>query len=274
MQETITQQIHNKKITVPFIRSMKNQKKIVMLTAYDNTMARLLDPYVDILLVGDTLGCVVQGAESTLSVSLEQMIYHATMVSQGVTRSLVVVDLPFGSYHLGHRDALNSAITIIKNSKASAVKLEGAGEICRSIEKICQAGIPVMAHLGLTPQSYLALGGNKVQGKENDAAEKLLRDAKAVEAAGAFALVLEAIPTQLAKEITANISIPTIGIGAGVNCDGQVLVINDLIGLNQSKAPMRFNKEFCEVRTSIREAAESFASEVRSEEFPCQKYSY
>lgn len=268
MPETI------EKMTVPRLQSMKANKKLVMLTAYDYTMARLLDSHVDILLVGDTVGCVVQGGETTLGVTLEQMCYHASMVKQGAQRALVVADLPFGTYQQGANDALNAAITLVKDAKVSAVKLEGGEKVCESIEKISQAGIPVMAHLGLTPQSYHAMGGNKVQGKSSEAAEKLLADAKAVEAAGAFALVLEAIPADLARNISESLSIPTIGIGAGTDCDGQVLVINDLIGLNQSEAPMRFNKEYCAVRTLIEDAAKSFAGEVRAEVFPDASYSY
>lgn len=262
------------KVTVPKLQAMKNSRKLVMLTAYDHTMACLLDAHADILLVGDTLGCVVQGQQTTLGVTLEQMSYHAAMVQQGAQRSLVVADLPFGSYQQGSSSALAAAIRLIKEAKVSAVKLEGGHEVAASIQSITQAGIPVMAHLGLTPQSYHSMGGNKVQGKSSASAKKLLEDAKAIEAAGAFALVLEAIPAALAAEITAALTIPTIGIGAGPNCDGQVLVINDLIGLNQAKAPMRFNKEYCAVRTLIDEAVETFSTEVRAGAFPCDAYSY
>lgn len=262
------------KITVPKLQAMKNQKKLVMLTAYDHTMACLLDGHADILLVGDTLGCVVQGAETTLSVTLDQMTYHAAMVKQGAQSSLVVADLPFGSYQQGENGAMEAAVKLIKEAKVSAVKLEGGTEVCPSIAKMTQAGIPVMAHIGLTPQSYHAMGGNKVQGKNSASAQKLLADAKAVEAAGAFALVLEAIPAELARDITQALSIPTIGIGAGSACDGQVLVINDLIGLNQSEVPMRFNKEYCAVRTHIQSAVKAFADEVRSGAFPDESYSY
>lgn len=262
------------KMTVPKLLATKGLKKLVMLTAYDYTMAALLDPHADILLVGDTLGCVVQGHETTLGVSLEQMTYHATMVKRGAEHALVVADLPFGSYQQGEKEALAAAITLVKAAGVSAVKLEGGIEVAPSIKKISQAGIPVMAHLGLTPQSYHALGGNKVQGGSEVAALKLLEDAKAVAAAGAFALVLEAIPADLAWDITEALSIPTIGIGAGPGCDGQVLVTNDLIGLNQSEAPMRFNKEYCAVRTLIQDAAQSFAGEVRAKTFPDESYSY
>jgi len=262
------------KITVPKLQAMKNEKKLVMLTAYDHTMASLLDGHADILLVGDTLGCVVQGEETTLGVTLEQMTYHATMVRQGAQSSLVVADLPFGSYQQGENGALEAAIRLIKEAKVSAVKLEGGSEVCGSIAKMTHAGIPVMAHIGLTPQSYHAMGGNKVQGKSSSSAQKLLADAKAVESAGAFALVLEAIPADLAREITEALSIPTIGIGAGSACDGQVLVINDLIGLNQSEAPMRFNKEYCAVRNLIQDAVGAFANDVREGAFPDESYSY
>lgn len=261
-------------ITVPTLQSMATSKKLVMLTAYDHTMACLLDPYADMLLVGDTLGCVVQGSQTTLGVTLEQMIYHASMVKLGAQRALVIADLPFGSYQQGATDALQAAISLVKEAKVAAIKLEGGVEVSASIQKISQAGIPVMAHLGLTPQSYHAMGGNKVQGKNSTDAKRLLKDAKAVEAAGAFAVVLEAIPSSLAQEITAALTIPTIGIGAGPECNGQVLVINDLIGLNQSEAPMRFNKEYCAVRTSIQQAVESFATEVRAGTFPDSSYSY
>ncbi len=262
------------KMTVPKVLAMKNESKLVMLTAYDHTMARLLDDHADILLVGDSLGCVVQGSETTLGVTLEQMSYHASMVTQGARHSLVVADLPFGSYQQGEDRAMETAIKLIKEARVSAVKLEGGLEVSESISKITRAGIPVMAHLGLTPQSYHAMGGNKVQGNDLSSAQKLLADAKAVEAAGAFALVLEAIPADLAREITEALSIPTIGIGAGPSCDGQVLVINDLIGLNESEAPMRFNKEYCSVRDSISKAVESFAEEVRDGVFPDESYSY
>lgn len=261
-------------VTAPMLQAMSDHQKLVMITAYDHTMASLLDPHADILLVGDTLGCVVQGNETTLGVTLEQMSYHAAMVKKGAQRALVVADLPFGSYQLGSQEALRAAITLVKEAQVSAIKLEGGIEVCPSIQKISNAGIPVMGHLGLTPQSYHAMGGNKVQGKSSAEAKKLLQDAKAVEDAGAFALVLEAIPAELARDITTALSIPTIGIGAGPDCAGQVLVINDLIGLNQAKAPMRFNKEYCAVRSSIDAAVGAFASDVRAETFPGPSHCY
>ncbi|MCV6623170.1 MAG: 3-methyl-2-oxobutanoate hydroxymethyltransferase [Cellvibrionaceae bacterium] len=267
-------ELPNSTMTVPIIQSMKNQRKLVMLTAYDHTMAKLLDQHADILLVGDTLGCVVQGDQTTLGVTLEQMCYHAAMVKRGAQNALVVADLPFGSYQSSASDAIQAAIRLIKETGVSAVKLEGGGGSLAAIEQISRAGIPVMGHLGLTPQSYHSMGGNKVQGKTQSAAQKLLEEAKAVEAAGAFSLVLEAIPADLAKIITQALSIPTIGIGAGSDCDGQVLVINDMIGLNQNQAPMRFNKEYCAVRKMITKAAQQYASEVRDGSFPCPQYSY
>ena len=261
-------------LTAPVIRAKKGQEKIAMLTAYDHTMATLLDPYVDILLVGDTLGCVVQGGENTLSVTLEQIVYHATQVARAAQHALVVGDLPFGSYQLGPQQGLNSAITLVKQAGVGAVKLEGGLRSCATIEKIVDAGIPVMAHIGLTPQSIHAFGGNKVQGKQSQQAKTLLEDAKAVADAGAFALIIEAVPETLAAEITAAIDIPTIGIGAGRYCDGQVLVINDMIGLNAKTAPMKFNKEYCQVRELISKAVESFAADVRQSRFPDEQHSY
>lgn len=261
-------------MTAPDLIRMKNKRKLVMLTAYDHTMARLLDGSADILLVGDSLGCVVQGHETTLGVTLDQMVYHAAMVKRGAQYSFVVADLSFGSYQKGPGAALDASIRLIKESGVSAVKLEGGAGACESIAKITQAGIPVMAHIGLTPQSYHALGGNRVQGKDKQAAQRLLQEAKAVELAGAFAVVLEAIPSDLAGEITASLSIPTIGIGAGVQCDGQVLVINDIVGLNVGTPGMKFNKEYCSVREQIQQAAAQFSAEVRSGEFPCASHSY
>ncbi len=263
-----------KKLMVPDIIRYKGNQKLVMLTVYDFAMARLLDGRADILLVGDSLGCVVQGRDTTLSVTLDQMVYHASMVARGVQQSLVVADLPFGSYQAGPEQALVSSVRVIKEAGAGAVKLEGGERACESISLITAAGIPVMAHIGLTPQSFHSYGGNKVQGKSLEAGEKLIADAMAVEQAGAFALVLEAIPAPLAKRITESISIPTIGIGAGSDCDGQVLVINDMLGLNSEPAPMKFNREYCVLRDLIAEAAESYAAEVRDGSFPGAQHCY
>ena len=259
----------NRPIRIPDIVSRKGGPRIVMLTAYDFTMARLLDNHADILLVGDTLGCVVQGYGTTLKVTLEQMIYHAGMVSRGAGRALVVADLPFGTYQ-----ALQAALRLVKESDVSAIKLEGGAAVCEAVRAITAAGVPVMAHLGLTPQSFHALGGNKVQATDPQAAARLLHEARALEAAGAFALVLEAIPADVAGEVSRSLAIPTIGIGAGPACDGQVLVINDMVGLNTGPAPMRFNKEFCAVRDSIGRAAAAFARDVQSGAFPARENTY
>ncbi len=263
-----------KRVMVPDVVKRKGTEKLVMLTAYDFTMARLLDEQVDILLVGDSLGCVVQGNDNTLGVTLDQMVYHATMVSRAARHALVVGDLPFGSYQAGAEDALRSAMRMVKEAGVGAVKLEGGGRVCESIATIVEAGIPVMAHLGLTPQSFHALGGNRVQGKNLEDAQRLIDAAQAVERAGAFALVLEAIPAPLAREITASVAIPTIGIGAGADCDGQVLVANDMLGLNSSRAPMQFNKEYCVLRDMIAGAVNQYAKEVREGAFPAAEHSY
>ena len=263
-----------KRITAPIIRKRKGGKKIVMLTAYDFTMASLLDESVDCMLVGDSLGCVVQGGETTLPVTLDEMIYHSRMVVRGAKSALVVGDLPFGTYQVGTEDAMRAAIRLVKEAGVGAVKLEGGVRVQETIKQLVLAGIPVMGHIGLTPQSFHAFGGHKVQGKTASAAESLLADARAIEASGAFAMVIEGVPADVAKQITEELTIPTIGIGAGAGCDGQVLVINDMVGLNQDKAPMRFNKEYCAVRDMIRGAAATFATEVREGSFPEEKHSY
>lgn len=261
-------------VTAPAVRKRKGGDKLVMLTAYDTTMARLLDEAVDLLLVGDSLGCVVHGQPTTLGVTLDEMIYHSKMVTRGAGHALVVGDLPFGSYQVSVEDGLRSAIRLVKEAGVGAVKLEGGVRVQGTIEAIVSAGIPVMGHIGLTPQSYHAMGGHKVQGKTRAAAERLLADALAVEEAGAFAVVFEGIPAELAAELTARLTIPTIGIGAGLGCDGQVLVINDMLGFNEAPAPMRFNKEYASVRDVIREAVQRYAGEVRSGAFPEDKHSF
>jgi 3-methyl-2-oxobutanoate hydroxymethyltransferase len=265
----------NGRISAPAILRRKGAgEKIAMLTAYDFTMARLLDPFVDVLLVGDSLACVVQGSDTTLPVTLDEMIYHARMVVRGSAQALVVGDMPFGAYQVGGDDAVQSAIRLVKEAGVGAVKLEGGVSVQASIERIVRSGIPVMGHIGLTPQSFHAMGGHKVQGRSQGAADRLLADARAVEDAGAFALVIEGVPADLAVRITAEIAIPTIGIGAGPGCDGQVLVINDMVGLNTEQAPMRFNKEFCAVRDQIRGAAAQFVAEVRDGSFPTEVHSF
>ncbi len=262
------------KMTAPTILAKKNQEPIVMLTAYDFPTARLLDPLVDMMLVGDTLGCVVQGHQTTLSVTLDEIIYHARMVSRAAEHALVVGDLPFGSYQVDAKQGLASAMRLMKEAGVGAVKLEGGLRSCDTIRKIVDAGIPTLAHIGLTPQSVHVFGGNKVQGHSEQQAQQLINDAIALADTGAFALVLEAIPAPLAKQITAKIPIPTIGIGAGRYCDGQVLVSHDLLGLNSAPAPMKFNKEYCALRDVITDAVTNFASDVRGGKFPQPQHSY
>jgi 3-methyl-2-oxobutanoate hydroxymethyltransferase len=239
-------------------------RKISVLTAYDFPTARLLDEAgVDCLLVGDSLGTVVQGHETTLKVTLDQIAYHAEMVARGARHALVVADLPFLSYQESARQAIRSAGRLLKETNSRAVKLEGGRTMARTIRAVVEAGIPVMGHVGLTPQSVHRLGGFKVQKDE----EAILADAHAVAAAGAFAIVLECVPAGIADRVTAELSIPTIGIGAGADCDGQVLVINDMLGLFDGFRP-RFVRRYAELGLSIREAAARFVEDVRSGEFP------
>lgn len=239
-------------------------RKISVLTAYDFPTARLLDEAgVDCLLVGDSLGTVVQGHETTLKVTLDQIVYHAEMVARGAKHALVVADLPFLSYQESARQAIRSAGRLLKETNSRAVKLEGGRTVARTIRAVVEAGIPVMGHVGLTPQSVHRLGGFKVQKDE----EAILADAHAVAEAGAFAVVLECVPAGIAERVTAELPIPTIGIGAGAGCDGQVLVINDLLGLFDGFRP-RFVRRYAELGLSIREAAARFVEDVRSGEFP------
>jgi 3-methyl-2-oxobutanoate hydroxymethyltransferase len=253
------------------------REPIAMLTAYDHAFARLLDQAgVDVLLVGDTLGEVVQGHSTTLPVSLDEIVYHARMVSRARCRALVVGDLPFGSYQAGPLQAVSSAIRLLKEAGVEAVKLEGGVRSAPLIRAIAAADIPVMGHVGLTPQSYHRMGGYRVQGRRPGTApgerERVLDDACATEAAGAFAVVLEAIPMDLAAEITASLEIPTIGIGAGPHCDGQVLVLHDLIGL--SERPPRFARAYAEVAAAVRGAATAFVEDVKAGRFPTEAESY
>lgn len=263
-----------KKTSAPGIRRQKNRKKVVMLTAYDTTMASLLDPHVDLLLVGDSLACVLRGESNTLSVTMEEMIYHCKMVVRGAPHPLIVGDMPFGSYQVSAEDALRNAIRLVKEAGVGAIKLEGGQSVCSAIQRIVDAGIPVMGHVGLTPQSYHAMGGHKIQGKGSKSANRILEDAKAVETAGAFAVVLEGIPSELASRITDMLSIPTIGIGAGAGCDGQVLVINDMLGLNSGPVAMKFNKEFVSLRELIHKGVAEFVAEVRNGTFPTTEHSF
>lgn len=260
-----------KRITVPEFTDFKRKgQKITMLTAYDFPTARLVDEAgVEGVLVGDSLSMVVQGRENTLPVTLDEMIYHADIVGRGVDRALVVVDLPFPSYHLGRFKAIEAAGRILKESRAQAVKLEGGAEQADTIAALTSAGIPVMAHCGLGPQSVHQLGGYRVQRDR----EQLLVDADAATRAGAFAMVLECVPNELAKEITAAIEIPTIGIGAGPHCDGQVLVINDLLGLTSGYVP-RFVKPYADLKTIVHNAVTQFRDEVREGVFPAEEHGY
>lgn len=248
--------------------------KITVLTAYDAAMARLLAACeVDMLLVGDSLGMVVLGYESTVPVTMAQMLHHAAAVRRGAPSAFVVTDLPFGSYQTGTRDALRNCLQIVKEAGSDAVKLEGGETICPIVKALVDAGISVMGHLGLTPQTAAQLGGYRVQGRDLDAARKMLADARALEAAGAFAIVLECVPTELARLISRSLSIPTIGIGAGVDCDGQVLVINDMLGMFEKFVP-KFVKQYQNLAPLMREAVSSYVREVAEGRFPAAEQSF
>ena len=270
------------KITVPdLVRrkfstadSASNSQKITCLTAYDYPTARLLDEAgVDVLLVGDSVGMVVMGHESTLPVTLEDMLHHTQAVRRGVRRALVVVDMPFGSYHTDLSEALHNAVRLVKEAGAEAVKVEGGERRLELIARLTEAEIPVMGHVGLTPQSVNALGGYRVQGKTVETAEQLMRDARAVEAAGAFAVVLEAVPRELAAHITRELRIPTIGIGAGPDCDGQILVLHDLLGLTFQPTP-KFARRYANVGEIISGAVREYCKDVRAGGFPSDEESY
>ena len=264
-----------KRMTTHVICNMKSQgEKISMLTAYDYSMARILDEAgIDMLLVGDSASNVMAGHETTLPITLDQMIYHAQSVIRAVKRSLVVVDLPFGSYQGNSMKALDSAIRIMKESGAHSVKLEGGEEIVESIKRILSAGIPVMGHLGLTPQSIYKFGTYTVRAKQVDEAIKLKEDAKLLEETGCFAVVLEKIPAALGKEVSEMISIPTIGIGAGPHTDGQVLVTHDLLGITKDFKP-RFLRRYLELYDTIKGAAQEYSADVKSGGFPNEKEQY
>lgn len=264
-----------RKVTTSTLRQMKaDGERITMVTCYDATFARLCDAGgADVFLVGDSLGMVVQGESTTLPVTLDDIVYHTRAVRRGVARAHVVADMPFMSYQGSVNEAVQNAGRLLKQGGAESVKLEGGEEICEAIDKMVRAGIPVMGHVGLTPQSVHAMGGFKVQGKDPDSARAILRDAKAIEQAGAFAIVLEGMPVELARVITAQLSIPTIGIGAGPDCDGQVLVIYDLLGMNPDFQP-KFVKRYAELGTGIPAAVAQFRTEVRSGEFPAEAQSF
>ena len=267
------------KVTVPeILRRKREKKKISMLTAYDYPFAKIFDEAgIDVLLVGDTLGMVVQGLDTTLPVTVDEVIYHLKMVSRARARALVVGDLPFLSYQVSIEDALRNAGRMVKEGGAEAVKLEGGIHMADTIRALSVVDIPVMGHIGLTPQSVHRMGGHKVQGKKHGRAagdrERLFEDAAAVEEAGAFAIVLEGIPLDLAAEITERASIPTIGIGAGVHCDGQVLVMHDLLGLFDRFAP-KFSKRYVDLRSIVLGAVREYVDEVAVGAFPTDEHSY
>jgi 3-methyl-2-oxobutanoate hydroxymethyltransferase len=269
------------KVTVPDLLQRKtdaavslNKKKITCLTAYDYPTARLLDEAgVDVVLVGDSVAMVALGYDSTLPLTLEEALHHTKAVRRGVQRALVVADMPYGSYHGDLNEALRNAIRFVKEAGAEAVKIEGGERRLELIARLTEAEIPVMGHVGLTPQSVNALGGYRVQGKTPGGAEQVLRDARAVEAAGAFSIVLEALPRELAAEITRSARIPTIGIGAGPDCDGQILVLHDMLGLTFRERP-KFARQYANVGGTILEAVKQYCADVQSGSFPSDAESY
>ncbi|NNL84759.1 MAG: 3-methyl-2-oxobutanoate hydroxymethyltransferase [Myxococcales bacterium] len=254
-------------------RAKRRGEPITMLTAYDCTFARLFDDAgIEVLLVGDSLANVVQGRDTTLPVTLDEMVYHTRLVARGAARALVVADMPFGSYQVSPEDAVRSAITLVKEGGAQAVKLEGGTAMAETTARIVAAEIPVMGHGGLTPQSVHKMGGYRVQGRGDSGRAQVLADARAVEAAGAFAIVLEGVPADLAREVTAELSIPTIGIGAGANCDGQVLVMHDMLGLNDWTPS--FVKQYGDLGARVSKATRSYIDDVRNRKFPAVEHTY
>jgi len=262
-----------KRLTILDLQEKKNKKeKLVAVTAYDATFASLVGEAVDVVLVGDSLGMVIQGQDTTLNVSLEDMIYHTKAVAQRLHHAHLVSDMPFLTYQISKEEALKNAGLLLK-AGAQSVKVEGGIEMCETVHHLTCLGIPVMGHVGLTPQSVHQLGGFRVQGKEEFQKDKLLRDAKQLEEAGAYAVVLESIPQDLARQITQSLKIPTIGIGAGVGCDGQVLVIYDLLGMDPSFKP-KFLRRYANLSQAIQSAIKTYAQEVREEKFPTEEHSF
>ena len=261
-----------KKVTTHVLSEMKLRgEKISMLTAYDYSTAKIIDDAgIDVILVGDSASNVMAGHETTLPITLDQMIYHASSVVRAIDRALVVVDLPFGSYQGNSKEALNSTIRIMKESGAHAIKMEGGAEIIESIQRILTAGVPVMGHLGLTPQSIYKFGTYTVRAKEEEEAEKLIKDSQLLQEAGCFALVLEKIPANLAKRVAQNLHIPVIGIGAGNGVDGQVLVLHDMLGINKQFNP-RFLRRYLDLYGQIKGAVEQYIVDVKSTDFPNEK---
>jgi 3-methyl-2-oxobutanoate hydroxymethyltransferase len=264
-----------KKITTNTLQKKKQAgEKISMITAYDFSFAKIFDSAgIDIILVGDSASNVMAGHETTLPITLDQMIYHASSVVRGCNRSLIVVDLPFGSYQGNSKEALNSTIRIMKETGAHGIKLEGGEEVLESVKRILSAGVPVMGHLGLTPQSIYKFGTYTVRAIEEEEAEKLKRDAMLLQEAGCFGIVLEKIPALLAKEVTANLSIPTIGIGAGSECDGQVLVMHDMLGINTEFKP-RFLRTYLNLHEEITTAVHKYIDDIKSGDFPNESEQY
>ncbi len=264
-----------KRKTVAEIKAMKKTgDKITILTAYDAGMAAMLaEADIDVLLVGDSLGMVVLGYDSTVPVSMDEMIHHASAVRRGAPTAFVVGDMPFGSYQSGTRDAIINGTRFLKEAGCDAVKLEGGLEVCETVEALVKGGISVMAHIGLTPQTATQLGGYKVQGRDIDSARRMVEEARALEEAGAFAIVLECIPGVLGQILSEEITIPTIGIGAGVHCDGQVLVTHDLLGMYDKSIPS-FVKSYCKLAPAIKDAVAEYREEVRSGKYPDKKHSF
>ena len=264
-----------KRITTNTLQEMKaNKEKIAMLTAYDYSLARLVDSSgIDVILVGDSASNVMAGHETTVPITLDQMIYHAQSVVRAVQRALVVVDMPFGTYQSDSNNALKSAIRIMKETGGHAVKLEGGREVLPAVRKIIDAGIPVMGHLGLTPQSIYKFGTYSVRAKEDEEAARLMEDAMDLQEAGCFSIVFEKIPAKLAAEVSSSLTIPTIGIGAGVDCDGQVLVLHDMLGITQEFSP-RFLRRYADLENTIDAAITGYISDVRAKSFPSDDESY
>lgn len=266
--------MNSKFTTQSFLEAKKKSEKITMLTAYDYSMAKILDESgVDAILVGDSLGMVFQGHESTLEVTMDEMVYHCRCVSRGLKRAFLVGDMPFLSYHVSIEEAVRNAGRLIQEGRASAVKLEGGRDMAETVKAIVRAQIPVMGHIGLTPQSVHVLGGFKVQGKEEAKAKALIADAIALEEAGAFSLVLESVPEELARIITEKVGIPTIGIGAGRYCDGQVLVINDILGMYSDFTP-KFVKQYAHLKETITGAVNEYIQDVKGQRFPEKKHTF
>ena len=272
--EDITDKKYSRVTTKSLQEMKRNGQKISMLTAYDYSFGGLVDKAgIDIILVGDSASNVMAGHETTLPITLDQMIYHASSVVRAAKRALVVVDLPFGTYQSDSKEALRSAIRIMKESGAHAVKVEGGEQVKDSIERIIQAGIPVMGHLGLTPQSIYKFGSYTVRAREENEAKQLLNEAKLIEKIGCFGIVLEKIPALVAKKATDSIKIPTIGIGAGANVDGQVLVLHDMLGMNKEFSP-RFLRRYCDLDKIIHEAISQYGKDVKSKNFPNENEQY